>query len=281
MVKTVSVFPYIAVRLIGYEDLVHALNVEARYSPKDEEGTYWDIRDIQQVCLQYKGIWKSEVEDWKKGCEAFTEVDWAKVALKGWITDDRPSYTDSESEAGAAQASTSAASARRIVTRSVAAGIATAADLTTAATAVSNTTAEGPATTAIAATASSATPGPATITSIRTSLTPAQRFLEYRSRTKHRRGRLCPNCEMEFCNHSRHIEIEECDCGECDGDDADEDEFYKYYEEHQELEADDASASSQSSTSSESATTPNETVSSVMVPGHRARVVQCIYMEAF
>lgn len=289
MVKAVSVYPYVAVKLIRYEDLVHAVNIEARYGPKEEEGTYWDIRDIQQVCLVYKGVWKSEVEDWKKGCNRLTSVNWAEVALTGAMNKDQTVDEELDSDSNPAGVSASGSSARRVVTRSLAATLAANAATTTTTVASALPISEDP----LPAVPNSAAPTLNTGTTattqmpVKVALNPEQRFDEYRARTLHRRSRICPACDYEYCNHSRFNEEEDCDCGECDGD-AESDEFFKYYEGNEGEEEQDSQAGTPGSYDSPSENTasaergePKETIASVMVPGHRARVVQCIYMEAF
>lgn len=269
MAKVTSVYPYVAVKLVDYELVAFAMNLEAKYKPLDEEGVYWDIQDIQQVCLVYKGIWKSEVEDWKKGCKTLSDVNWAKLALTGDF---------SNSQVVAAPPTSATPSASIPATSTASAGPAVTAIGSTAAAVTAILPNETPAIANASLQAAQPVSMPA--------LTPEERFTEYRKRTKHRRNRICPNCDEPDCNLSRNIGMV-CECGRCEGDDeGEDDEFFKYYdEEHDDGNAANSPASSgassaESSTSPES-TAPKETVASVMVPGHRARVVQCIYVEAF
>lgn len=277
MVKATSPYPYIALTLIKYEDVAFGMDIEARYEPIAESNALWDIRDVQQVCLVYKGVWKSEMEDWKKGCRTLTEVDWSKIALgiNAWGSDKSASPATSATATSAARAAGAAASTNNIVT-----------------------------------TAAASAPSVATSSAIYSA---EDRFLNYRARTKHLRHRTCPNCESCGCTLSRVPEgAHGCECGECYGSDAEDDgeEYYKYGHEeagNASLSTSSSSTSSSTSTTSTSSssasavsastattstssasgksrpssTAEKETVASVLVRGHRARVVQCIYLEAF
>lgn len=263
--KATSVFPYIAVELIDYETLAFAVNVEAKYKPVDDEGTYWDINDVQQICLVYKGIWKSEIEDWERGCKTLASIDWPKVALGEAIGGAQNTTAVPAQPSNTSSRPVTVASAATAGSTAVVAGSGNN-DLTITQVASSACTTAVP---------FQAAPAP---------ITPEQRFSEYRLRTKHRRHRICPNCCSETCNLNRHT-AGECECGDCE-EDGEDDEFYKYYEEYQQgnntIGSPNSSASSSSdSTASAETNASKETVATVMVPGHRARVVQCIYMEAF
>lgn len=246
-VKAAAVYPYVAVKLINEEDTACAVDLEAKYQPLHEEGTFWDIKDIQQVFLVYKGVWKSEVEDWKKGCKNVYATDWPGVALGAVLK---------ETMGRPAQAVAVAPGAPQIA--AVPPAIAAPA------------TAIPPAVTATSASSA---------TTSATTLTAEKRFTAYRTRTSHRRRRTCTACGSSDCTHSRHIDAE-CDCGECEGDDdGEDDEFFKYYDQAQ---ATSSTTTASSPTSrAEDREVKKETIASVMVPGHRARVVQCIYLEAF
>jgi isopentenyl diphosphate isomerase/L-lactate dehydrogenase-like FMN-dependent dehydrogenase len=242
MVNITSAYPYIAVTLVETVNLACALNLEAKYRPSDDPSCYWDIRDIQQVCLLYRGIWKSELEDWKRGCKALTTIDWKKMIFgQDW------SMPATVTPATATVIATAPAPAP-----AAAAGVAVAATVPPPA----------PSTSSAVSSASTFT----------ASLTPQARFNEYRLRTRHRRNRLCPACQSEGCNHSRETQ----EGAESDDDEADDvyaDEYYKYY----------AHAGHQTHTvPAENGTARHqETVAAVLIPGHRARVVQCIFMETF
>lgn len=234
MVKATAVYPYIAVMLIDYESVAFAMNLDAKYRPVDEEGTFWDIKDIEQVCLVYKGIWKSEVEDWKRGSRSLTGIDWSNLARYGNIN---------------------MALRTPLPAPVPAPGLAT--STTTHASAQSTRDAVG----------ASSNP-----------VTPEQRFDDYRMRTQHRRCRDCPVCNESTCYHSRHLGD---DCDACVGADPEEDDFFKYYLDQEQENDSPASSGASSSVTGSEASALDETVASVMVPGHRARVIQCIFMEAF